>query len=136
LRGGDGPSGNLWRAVFFRPTPRLVVEFTHGPDEPGWTTPRVLAEYAQAGAAERVCGVYLRLVRLRPDDLNLRPEWARVQARFGRWAQAAADYAELLRRPDSDAEVCFEAGCLCLLADDRGAYDKARRYAAACRGEA
>ena len=107
--------------------PQFVNEFSQGWGEVEWSARSVLAEYAQAGAAERAWDVYLRVVRLRPDDVTLRLEVARAEARFGRWSQAAADYAELLRRrPESDAEVWFESACLCQLADDRDGYAKTR----------
>jgi tetratricopeptide (TPR) repeat protein len=86
----------------------------------------VEASYARAGAGERATEFYARLLRLEPDDMDLRRAAALLPARFSRWEEAAAGFATLIERePGADANVWFDHVSLRVLVGDREGYRKA-----------
>jgi tetratricopeptide (TPR) repeat protein len=81
--------------------------------------------YAEAGAGERASEFYARLLRLRPDDMQVRHNAGLLPAWFSRWTEAAGEYAALIeRKPGADADTWFEHACLRLLTGDRDGYRK------------
>jgi WD40 repeat protein/tetratricopeptide (TPR) repeat protein len=86
----------------------------------------VEAAYVQVGVAERTSEFYAQLLRLLPDDMQVRRASGLFAVRFSRWKEAAADYTTVTeRQTNADADTWFEHACLRLLVNDREGHRKA-----------